>query len=69
MKRLLRKLIVSCVYEGVQLYIRRHRFALLGTIELRPMTTQQFEEHLNRVFHGDESYVKAYLDANDPMTE
>lgn len=69
MKRLLRKFIVSCVYEGIRLYMYNHRFALHGSIEMQPMTVQQFKKHLNKVFYDNELYVNAYLEAKDPTTE
>ncbi len=54
--------IADLVCLGIEKYVSKHRFGLVGTIEMRPMTHEQFMEHLHKVFQNNEERVRNYLD-------
>lgn len=54
--------IADIVCLGIEKYVSSHRLGLEGMIEIRPMTHEQFREHLCKVFQNNEERVKNYLD-------
>ena len=61
MKKKLENFIARCVYKGVVLYMKDHRFGHIGGIETIPMNKEQFEKYIKDFFFNDEETVSAYL--------
>lgn len=70
MKKKIKHFIASAVCEGIEQYVKKHRFGMYGMIEMIPFTHEEFEKHLfNNVFQKQEDSVKNYLSRTIPTTE
>lgn len=58
----IKEFIADAVCLGIEKYMKKYRFGLNGMIEITPMTHEQFEEHLYKVFQDNEERVRDYLD-------
>lgn len=61
MKRI-KSFFVECAYLAIKRYAKEHHFALRGTIDVVPMTHEEYRKHLEKVFAGNQECVKDYLD-------
>lgn len=66
MRKMIKRFIASVVYEGIDEYMKKHRFGIRDYIEVVPMTHDEFGKHLlNNVSQGKENRVKDYLSGSE----
>lgn len=65
MKKKIENFLAKCVYKGIELYMRKHRFGFNGMLEMLPLKNEDFEKHLQKQLTKDAA--KNYLDTVPTM--
>lgn len=63
----IKKFIAECVCMGIEIYVSKHRFGFNGTLEMLPMTHEEFEKHIYKILTKDAA--KSYLEDTAPTTQ